>query len=200
MLLDTADLPCIPMHTGPNIHSLYGVMLNTLQTLGEHDYQQVAKILLQSVSGAMKKIENLWTHTDLWGSIGEHLATLRGLVVRFANLSNFYNHLPSSQHRIATSLLQSINFECGAADGGFVGQLGALHQKAMMMVSVLKVKEDPENKKAADDPTGSATKYLSSRLYTGITKVFRCRSPGPSAQMLADCLSLRSPSVQQAIG
>lgn len=176
MLLDTADLPCIPMHTGHDISALYGAILSVLQTIGEHDYIEVAKALVDSVSGAMEKVQDLWKGEQSWHAIGDHLAPLRGLVVRLANLSDFYNHLPPSQHRVATSLIKVVNT---ASDGNFIKDAGQFHRMTMLVAASFKIEEDPESEKVVEDPKGSASKYLSSRLYTGFTKIFKCRSHLP---------------------
>lgn len=168
MLLDTADLPCIPMHTGHGISALYGVMLSVLQTIGEHDYTEVAKALLDSVVRAMSRVHVLWNGDRTWSDIGEHLAPLRGLVVRLANLNDYYNNLPATQHRVGTSLLQVVN---AASDGNFLRDVGQFHRTTMFVASSLKVVEDGESERPVEDPKGSATKYLSSRLYTGFTKI-----------------------------
>lgn len=173
LLLDTADLPCIPMHLNHGPGGLYSTVLGMLQTLGEHDYTEVATALVDSTAGAMNKVQGLWKDGESWEDLGDHLPILRGLVVRLSNLSNYFISLPHTQHRSATSMLKAVG---AAGKGSFLEDAGVFHRNAMLAVSTFKVREGTEEDTPMDDARGSAAKYLSSRICTGFTKVFRCES------------------------
>lgn len=154
---------------------LYNAILSVLQGLGEHDYASVATALIESVAKAMAKVNDLCKNERSWDSLNdEDLPTLRGLIVRLANLSDLYINLPPTQHRSAPALVKAVN---GASGGNFIRDAGILHRTTMLVVSSLKIKESAESEGPVEDPKGSAAKYLSSRLYSGLTKMFKCKYP-----------------------
>lgn len=189
LLLDTADLPCIPMHLGHGPGGLYGTVLGMLQTIGEHDYTEVATALLDSVIVAMNKVQDIWKEGHPWDDLGDRLPVLRGLIVRLSNLSNYFISLPPTQHRSVLPMLKAVG---AASNGSFLKDAGEFHRTTMSAVSTFKVREGTEEDTPMDDAKGSAAKYLSSRLYTGFTKVFRCECPSRMTRARESALDTNS--------
>lgn len=171
-LLDIADLPCIPMQAG---HAPSGISVATItvfSTLGEHDQGRIAKALVQSARTTMDKVSDLWRGEATWDDgLGDKLPILRGLVIRLAYLSNFFAGVSTGPSKTAIPLLKSL----GELES-FIEDIGLLHRKTMMAVAMFRVKEAPEKDGSPEDIKGSAGKYLSTRLYSGLTKMFKCKN------------------------
>lgn len=167
-LLDTADLPCIPIHAGHGPTGLFAATLGVYQTVGEHNHVEMTMALLRSVEGAMAKVSDLWKKELSWDDLGHRVPILRGLIVRIANLSNYYINLPPHQYRNATPLLKVLG-----GSNCFLRDTGLFHRAIMVAVSRLKIQETGNADAPLDDPKGSAAKYLSARLYSGLTKMYK---------------------------
>jgi hypothetical protein len=174
-LLDIADLPCIPMQAG---HAPSGISVATItvfSTLGEHDQGRIAKALVESVRTTMDKVPTMWQEDSSWDALGDKLPILRGLVIRLAYLSNFFASVSTGPSKSATPLLKSLS-----DSESFVEDVGLLHRRTMLAVANFRVHEVPEKEGTLEETKGSAGKYLSTRLYSGLTKMFKCESPHPS--------------------
>jgi hypothetical protein len=171
-LLDIADLPCIPIQAGHAPSDISVATITVFTTLGEHDQGRIATALLQSARTTMAKVPQLWqTEGEAsWNGLGDKLPIVRGLIIRLAYLSNFMVGISAGPSRTVTSLLKAVSHP---DNDDFIRDLGTLHQKTMLAVANFRVHEAaPEGSPEA--PTASAGKYLSGRMYSGLTKMFKC--------------------------
>lgn len=170
-LLDIADLPCIPMQAG---HAPSGISVATItvfSTLGEHDQGRIAKALIESVRTTMDKVPEMWQGEGEWIGLGDKLPILRGLTIRLAYLSNFFAAVSAGPSKSATPLLQVL----GEAEN-LIHDVGLLHRKTMLAVANFRVNEAPKEDGTPEETKGSGGKYLSTRLFAGLTKMFKCES------------------------
>jgi hypothetical protein len=91
------------------------------------------------------------------------------LVIRLAYLSNFFASVSTGPSKSATPLLKSLS-----DSESFVEDVGLLHRRTMLAVANFRVHEVPEKEGTLEETKGSAGKYLSTRLYSGLTKMFKC--------------------------
>jgi hypothetical protein len=171
LLLDIADLPCIPMQAG---HAPSGISVATItvfSTLGEHDHERIAKALVSSVRTTMDKVPDMWKGDGEWLIFGDKLPVLRGLTIRLAYLSNFFATVSAGPSKSTTPLL---NVLCDAQNESFIQDVGLLHRKTMLAVAGFRVNEAPKEDGTPDETKGSGGKYISTRLYMGLTKLFKC--------------------------
>lgn len=179
LLLDIADLPCIPMQAGHAPSAISVSTITVFSTLGEHDQGRIAKALVDSVRTTMTKVSGMWQDDSSWEGLGDKLPILRGLVIRLAYLSNFFASVSTGPSKSATPLLKAL----GEFDS-FVEDVGLLHRQTMLAVAKFRVQEAPEKDGTLEETKGSAGKYLSTRLYSGLTKMFKCMSAQTHIQEL----------------
>jgi hypothetical protein len=119
----------------------------------------------------MDKVPTMWQDEVHWEELGDKLPILRGLVIRLAYLSNFFAAVSTGPSKTATPLLKALS-----DSQSFVEDVGLLHRKTMLAVAKFRISEVPEKDGIPEETQGSAGKYLSTRLYSGLTKMFKCES------------------------
>jgi len=158
-------------------HAPSGISVATItvfSTLGEHDQGRIAKALVQSVRTTMDKVPTMWQEDSSWDALGDKLPILRGLVIRLAYLSNFFASVSTGPSKSATPLLKSLS-DSESFSESFIEDVGLLHRRTMLAVANFRVHEVPEKEGPLEETKGSAGKYLSTRLYSGLTKMFKCK-------------------------